>query len=942
MANSIPSTASKLAENLFSEKLYGDALPLYSQLFSLSSERDLKNQCGLRLAFCYLEEKHPQHAFDVLSSLDPFLFRNETLFLKSLAHRQLGDSAQALALLQQCSSPDSHHAKDIMALEKAYHFMQLHDPENAKHILETIHLNNLDPLPYEFAQLQLAKIYLGQCFFNDALHILERFTSFNRHPGLTMEALYLKGWTLLVLKKESQSAICFEELYPKALNTKAGWSISLLNGLITSYLKLALASDPREASTLEAHFAKAEKALNHLLLKSPTKNSYLLLLDFYLIKAKFLSDEHSYRQAQDLLESSELFTSQDRKLSILKLAAAAPSYQLRKKHYEKLVQSKSLFSNSSGLWITSKPRGWINSRQFNIKNMDLAAIFHPRELSRDSRSLFNLKTDSKNHAANFNAKIWFLKGLNDFEEGIHQQTLKSPKPNLYCIEQAIFAFHHVLKYEKKISDDQIFQTLKYLALSYAHLSEASHLQQSWDMLNRLISNSSWITTFEEPEEIQCLFCWLSLQLKNSTCLNEARLLLNTYRSNSPYWQERLLKFEGMIALRLGDWKEADRIFNEILQDQKYFSSLGEAYFWLAYSADQQKHLETKREHLRQSYTQDFHGPFAPLAYFHSFTLREYLQGHRIALKHLQSMPALFPSHPLSITAHYLIGLNNKKDRFSDEGRLLLRKDLTASIEAFHQAESTFDSLFQKNLIPHSSLAYFTQIRFQAQLDRAQANLMIALKSNAGKKQIYLEYAEEMFKQLIGAFTTPNSLANLILIEPSNPYPKIWAEAELYLAKTYEEKNKLKESEEILNSSLEHFLKAQITQGYGLMRTWYTKGKIARRRENDKLALQCFLEAEKSMQNNPGLSPNEKIDLWIQQSFCHQALKDYDQAMRLLSRVINEDAISPLRIKAMFLRAEIYEMQGRPELALKQLEAAARKGGEWAQKAKEKLETVYGY
>ena len=55
-----------------------------------------------------------------------------------------------------------------------------------------------------------------------------------------------------------------------------------------------------------------------------------------------------------------------------------------------------------------------------------------------------------------------------------------------------------------------------------------------------------------------------------------------------------------------------------------------------------------------------------------------------------------------------------------------------------------------------------------------------------------------------------------------------------------------------------------------------------------------------------------------------------------------DVISPLRIKAMFLRAEIYELQGRPELAIKQLEAAARKGGEWAQKAQEKLEQVYGY
>ena len=57
--------------------------------------------------------------------------------------------------------------------------------------------------------------------------------------------------------------------------------------------------------------------------------------------------------------------------------------------------TESLFSNSSGLWIASKPRGWLNRSQVNIKNMDLAAIFHPRELSRDSRDRFNLKTVSE-------------------------------------------------------------------------------------------------------------------------------------------------------------------------------------------------------------------------------------------------------------------------------------------------------------------------------------------------------------------------------------------------------------------------------------------------------------------------------------------------------------------------------------------------------------------
>ena len=59
-------------------------------------------------------------------------------------------------------------------------------------------------------------------------------------------------------------------------------------------------------------------------------------------------------------------------------------------------------------------------------------------------------------------------------------------------------------------------------------------------------------------------------------------------------------------------------------------------------------------------------------------------------------------------------------------------------------------------------------------------------------------------------------------------------------------------------------------------------------------------------------------------------------------MINEDVASGLRLKAMLLRAEIYQQQGRRDLARKQLEAIAKKGGEWAIKAQEKLERDYAY
>ncbi|MDB6080815.1 MAG: hypothetical protein JWO53_87, partial [Chlamydiia bacterium] len=82
-----------------------------------------------------------------------------------------------------------------------------------------------------------------------------------------------------------------------------------------------------------------------------------------------------------------------------------------------------------------------------------------------------------------------------------------------------------------------------------------------------------------------------------------------------------------------------------------------------------------------------------------------------------------------------------------------------------------------------------------------------------------------------------------------------------------------------------------------------------------------------------------LEIWIAKSQCYKEMGKLDQAMVLLSQIINNNTASQLRIKAMLLRAEIYELQKRNDLAIKQLEAAATKGGEWGEQAKQKLENI---
>ncbi len=121
----------------------------------------------------------------------------------------------------------------------------------------------------------------------------------------------------------------------------------------------------------------------------------------------------------------------------------------------------------------------------------------------------------------------------------------------------------------------------------------------------------------------------------------------------------------------------------------------------------------------------------------------------------------------------------------------------------------------------------------------------------------------------------------------------------------------------------------------------TKGIIAISRKEYAYALECLQQAEDASKGKV-LSTDQRLDLLIQQSQCFKEMNQPEKAILILSKVVNDDAVSSLRVKAMFLRAEIYEKQNRYELARKQLEATSKMGGEWALKAKEKMEKDYGY
>jgi hypothetical protein len=290
-------------------------------------------------------------------------------------------------------------------------------------------------------------------------------------------------------------------------------------------------------------------------------------------------------------------------------------------------------------------------------------------------------------------------------------------------------------------------------------------------------------------------------------------------------------------------------------------------------------------------------------------------------------------------AYYLIGLDYKKDRLTEEGKVQRHRNLTAAIDAFQMVESTFDDFYQQGMISHQELAYYTGLKFRSVLERALSNLAIAEESEGSKQQIYLQYAQDVFQQLIDACHQEPFLS---LCWPKETYPPALEEAEYGLVQTYLRQGQKEQAKKLLETMLQRYQAAKTKQGYFLTKTWQALGLLHQEDCQFEQALAAFSSAEESWHPSASAHADLKLELWIQQSLCYKELGLLEEAMRLLSQVVNEEVISTLRLKAMFLRADLYDLQGRPELCLKQLEALAKKGGEWGKKAQIKLEERYGY
>ena len=215
--------------------------------------------------------------------------------------------------------------------------------------------------------------------------------------------------------------------------------------------------------------SKVEKNLQCLIEQAPIETSYLLLSDLYLIKAKTLKDAEAYAQSRRILERTDLFvTEEGLRLAQLKSAEAAPAYQERNSLYE------------------------------------------------------HLTNDPQSHL--FSAIVWFMKGLNDIQEGRLCQNVKESNNAYRHFDQAALAFHQASQIALHAQPELAIHATKHEALSYACHPDRAH--DAWNILQNLISNPALFSKIKAPEEIYHMAGRTALHLTSRDVLEKGRELLN--------------------------------------------------------------------------------------------------------------------------------------------------------------------------------------------------------------------------------------------------------------------------------------------------------------------------------------------------------------------------------------------------------------------------------
>lgn len=875
------------ADRLFDATLFDAAIPLYKKILPELSEENASG-VKLRIAQALIINHNDEEASQILKTLSDSPGTEERFYLLGLAYKRMGKYEMAIdAFKAYLHKQPPLEFEEEAGYELGAAYYQLKKKAEAKNAFARLTGYCKNKELYTLSQIHIAKMALDSSDPQAADSILAALeVQAESATPLVYEIAFYRGQALYQKGEYLPAVQFFERALPMRHPEMAVWYADALEHLGNAYARLAEASPHMQ----QKYYEMAEKSFQKILSLKSDEHSHLAYIQFLTKKYRHAKDASAFQEAQKLLAKQEIFITPEGRAHALFLGAElANGYSEKDIFYRKLTQNE-----------------YKDTTFFSIG--------------------------------------WYMRGLNDFQEA---QLLAKTADSIRSYEKAASSLRHAVEILQEINPRQAALALKMQAQVHSLAETPEGYQQAYKAFEELIEKPVLLEALEDPGEIFYLFGLTASHLaetendlKYSQMMDKILTRGITAYPKSPYRDRMHLLLAGNYFTNK-EYTRALEAYEQLAALIPPSPLAGEAYFWAVRCLEALNESPEKCKKYRRKIFEEYPQiPCAAEAYFSFYPYIDYLQGDRSALKHLQGLKEKFPDSPYLINAYYLIGMDFKRDRKTAEGKWIRRKNMNEVIDALQASENTFNSLYERGLLPEKEMGYFVNVRYRSTLERALANLSISEESQGAKQQIFLEYAEDVFKEINQDLISPQHPLAKYLVS-RDPIHPILEESSYWLAQTYIRLNNDGSAEKVLNEMLDKYRSSKITRGYYLSRVWYDLGMIAMRQANYTLALRNFANAADAAKGKI-LSTDQKIDLWIQESICHREMKDMDKAMLVLSQAINDDAISSLRVKAMYLRAEIYELQGRQELSRKQLEATSKKGGEWALKAKQKLDAKYGY
>lgn len=901
------------AERLFKATLYQESLIAFEELIyrieqGLYPEVEEMSDAVIskiyyQMAEVFFETEQFDRAADLLEyKVIPMLPQHkkgarhhETYYLLARCYQGLKQYQKAITSLQEYltrAKPHElvyyHQSQWLLGLNY-YHLGQW---ESAINYIQPFTTQIRDKALQTLAYLYLAKIqiHLKKYDLIDSL-LAPVCSQLPENDPLLYEASFLKGQAKFLSGQYEEAKSLFEGSLPHKNRQQAGWTANALYYLGWCYAKLA--EETSIGIKNKTHYLQqAENFFYEVIHLNQDEKAYLALCELIATQKKGTEPGKVYMEIQPILSKA---------LSHFSLEGQVSAYQLLALHAPSLEES---------------------------------------------HSYYEILTDTKYEKMATYPEHWLLKGLNEYKKAQLLGESNQGAAALEKYEEAIFSLGKAYQQVSEDNPEKWATSIKVLCQALFHSQQLPHQMKALDLLNDCIYHRAELwQKLKYPDEILYLKGLIASKItgseKNVTLKEEAiaafEQVISSY-PNGPF-VDTSLNALGALYFELALYEKAEKIFMELGNYHPESEYAADAWFWASQSAERQKKDSSYVQFLKkQVYERYPDSRYAAQAYYRQYYLSDYLQGDEAAITHLKSMIHKFPHSPFIIASHYILGLDNKQDRKTDQGVLIRRHNCMQAAEHFEQVIVSFDHCLSQHLISAENLEFFATLRYKSIIENALIKLQTAKDLDEQKRKIFTHYTLELLQGLIQDFENPHHpLASIFKKEGG--FFKIYEEGMFLFAQSHLLNQNYSEAETALLHLIDACTKESIQEGYYLARAWFELGKIAVKKNDFDLALSYL---DKSQFTNRGhyLSTDQRLEISLQQSVCYEKLKEYDKAMLILSKVINEDTASSMRLKAMYLRAEIYEKQQRPELAIKQLEAISKKGGKWSIKAKNKLKEKY--